>query len=130
MADFNGDWFRRKLVEKGRSQRQLAKHLDRNASAVTLLLAGQRRMQMSEAELVASFLGEPLHDVLRAAGLPIKENRKCRIIGIWDGSKLRHVDGLGAIDISSSMPSSTVAANVEINGAEIDGGIVIFQAKK
>ena len=71
MPQINGDWFRRKLTEKNRSQRALAKHLDLDPGAITLTLRGDRRLQMHEAEQIAVFLGEPLEDVLRAAGMPI-----------------------------------------------------------
>ena len=71
MATINGDWFRTKLTSKGRSQRALAKHLKLDAAAVTLMLNGRRRMQLDEAHDIASFLGEPVSAVLRAAGLPM-----------------------------------------------------------
>jgi len=71
MPEINGDWFRAKLTEKNRSQRALAKHLGLDPSAVTLMLRGERRLQMDEAEQIAVFLGESLMDVLRAAGMPV-----------------------------------------------------------
>ena len=75
MAKLNihGDWFRTKLTEKRRSQRQLARHLELDPAAITLMLRGERRMQLEEARSIAAFLGEPVTDVLRAAGLPLKD---------------------------------------------------------
>lgn len=71
MAEIDGAWFRAKLTEKNRSQRALARHLDIDPGAVTLMFNGKRRMQLDEAEQIAVFLGVPVADVLRAAGLPI-----------------------------------------------------------
>lgn len=45
MSAFNGYWFRDKLIQKQRSQRALARHLVVDASAVTLMFDGRRRMQ-------------------------------------------------------------------------------------
>lgn len=74
MARIDRDWFRTKLTEKNRSQRGLAKHIGIDPGAVTLMFKGERRMQLHEAEAIASFLGEPVIDVLRAAGLPIGQS--------------------------------------------------------
>lgn len=68
----NGNWFRTKLTQKNRSQRGLAKHLKLDPGAITLMFNGKRRMQLDEAQKIASFLGEPVSDVLRAAGLPLR----------------------------------------------------------
>jgi len=75
----NGKWFRAKLVEKSRSQRQLAKHLGLDPAAITLMLRGDRRMQLDEAKSIAAFIGEPLIDVLRAAGLPLRQSGSASI---------------------------------------------------
>lgn len=71
MAKINAEWFRNKLTQKGRSQRGLARHLKLDPGAVTLMLQGKRKMQLDEAREIASFLGEPVAAVLRAAGLPV-----------------------------------------------------------
>jgi hypothetical protein len=75
MARIDRDWFRTKLTEKNRSQRGLAKHIGIDPGAVTLMFKGERRMQLHEAEAIASFIGEPVIDVLRAAGLPIGQSQ-------------------------------------------------------
>lgn len=72
MARIDAAWFRTKLTHKNRSQRALAKHLGLDPGAITLMFGGKRRMQMDEAKKIAVFLGEPVADVLRAAGLQIE----------------------------------------------------------
>jgi transcriptional regulator with XRE-family HTH domain len=71
MAKIDADWFRKILTQKNRSQRSMAKHLKLDPGAVTLMLQGKRKMQLDEAREIASFLGEPVAAVLRAAGLQV-----------------------------------------------------------
>lgn len=65
------DWFLQQLEEKHKSVRGLARHLDIDASAVSRMLSGQRRMKMEEANRIAVFLGAPIKEVLAHAGVAI-----------------------------------------------------------
>lgn len=65
------DWFLQQLEEKHKSVRGLARHLDLDASAVSRMFAGQRRMKMEEANRIAVFLGAPIREVLAHAGVAI-----------------------------------------------------------
>mgnify|MGYP002779439324 CR=1 FL=1 len=78
MAKIDGDWFRAKLAAKHLSQRAMAKHLGIDPGALSLMLNGRRRIQLDEADSIAVFLSEPLPDVLRAAGLPLKTDEPSR----------------------------------------------------
>lgn len=62
-------WFFDKLEERKLSVRGLARHLDMDASAVSRMLSGQRKMQMEEAHAIARFLNAPLAEVMRHAGV-------------------------------------------------------------
>jgi len=65
------DWFLERLDERRKSVRGLARHLDIDASAVSRMLAGQRRMKMEEANQIALFLGTSVAEVLSHAGVSI-----------------------------------------------------------
>lgn len=65
------DWFFQQLEEKNKSVRGLARHLEIDASAVSRMLNGQRRMKMEEANRIAVFLGAPIKEVLAHAGVAI-----------------------------------------------------------
>jgi transcriptional regulator with XRE-family HTH domain len=65
----NAAWFRTRLSEVEKSQRQMAEVIGRDPAAVTLLLKGERRIQLDEAEKLAVFLKRPLAEVLEAAGI-------------------------------------------------------------
>ena len=65
------DWFLQQLEEKHKSVRGLARHMDIDASAVSRMFSGQRRMRMEEANQIAVFLGAPVKEVLAHAGVAI-----------------------------------------------------------
>lgn len=62
-------WFFDKLEERRQSVRGLARHLEIDASAVSRMLAGQRKMQIEEAHSIARFLNAPVSEVMRHAGV-------------------------------------------------------------
>lgn len=62
-------WFIDRLAAGNKSVRGLARHLDIDASAVSRMLSGQRRMKMEEADAIARFLGSPVNEVLTHAGV-------------------------------------------------------------
>lgn len=64
-------WFFDKLEERKKSVRGLARHLEIDASAVSRMFAGQRKMQIEEAHSIARFLNAPLSEVLRHSGVAI-----------------------------------------------------------
>ncbi|MBB3590561.1 transcriptional regulator with XRE-family HTH domain [Rhizobium sp. BK529] len=69
MAEIDGDWFHRQLEGKGQSLRALARHLGKDASAVSRTFSGKRRMTMEEAAEIAAFLGVSVTDVMHHAGI-------------------------------------------------------------
>jgi len=62
-------WFFDKLDEQRKSVRGLARHLDLDASAVSRMLSGTRKMQIDEAHNIARFLNAPVQEVMRHAGV-------------------------------------------------------------
>lgn len=68
------DWFRARLAEREISLRQLARDMNIDPSAVSLMLRGKRRMTMAEAKQIADLLVLPPTEVIRAAGVAIQED--------------------------------------------------------
>lgn len=62
-------WFFDKLEANRKSVRGLARHLELDASAVSRMLSGQRKMQLEEAHSIARFLNAPVSEVMRHAGV-------------------------------------------------------------
>ena len=64
-------WFLKLLDERQISVRGLARHMDLDASAVSRMLSGQRKMQMDEARTIAHFLRAPVSEVMKHAGVSV-----------------------------------------------------------
>lgn len=62
-------WFQNSLKDLRVSQRELAGMLGVDASAVTLMLRGRRKMTAAEAALISRVLGVGVDEVMRRAGL-------------------------------------------------------------
>lgn len=69
--EIDGAWFTKKLEENNKSMRGLARHLDVDVSAVSRMFSGSRKMKMNEASAIAHFLGAPVSEVLRHAGVAV-----------------------------------------------------------
>jgi transcriptional regulator with XRE-family HTH domain len=69
MAEIDGNWFHNQLDDRGQSLRALARHLGKDASAVSRTFSGKRKMTMEEAAEIASFLGVSVTAVMHHAGI-------------------------------------------------------------
>ena len=65
------DWFFDQLKDRKQSLRDMARHMELDPSAVSRMLSGQRKMQMEEAGAIAKFLGAPVAEVMKHAGLSL-----------------------------------------------------------
>ncbi|MFO0204006.1 MAG: helix-turn-helix domain-containing protein [Alphaproteobacteria bacterium] len=90
-------WFRERLQDKHLSQRKLAKMLDIDPAAVSLMFRGRRKMTPHDAHQISVILGVPLNEVMRNAGIEVTEDiHNCPIAA--------HVNELGAVTL---MPRGT-----------------------
>lgn len=81
----NTEWFKQKLAERKLSQRQLAKLMQLDPAAVSLMLRDQRRMTNEEAHFIASTIGVPVTEVLRQAGIEVLDDvRSVKVMGYVD----------------------------------------------
>lgn len=85
LAPMNTDWFRQQLAARKMSQRGLAKLLDLDPAAVSLMLRGQRRMTNEEAHQISGVIGLPITEVLRQAGIDVADDvRRVKVTGFVD----------------------------------------------
>lgn len=70
----NTEWFRQKLADRKLSQRQLAKLMDLDPAAISLMLRDQRKMTNEEAHFIASTIGVTVTEVLRQAGIEVLDD--------------------------------------------------------
>lgn len=72
----NTKWFRERLAERDMSMRRLAKHMELDPSAVSLMLRGKRTMTADEANRISGLLTVPVTEVLAQAGVQIEEDAR------------------------------------------------------
>jgi len=72
----NTKWFKERLFERDMSMRRLAKLLELDPSAVSLMLRGKRAMTADEANRISGLLTIPVTEVLAQAGIPIEEDAR------------------------------------------------------
>lgn len=93
----NTEWFRGRLADRKISQRGLARMMELDPAAVSLMMRGKRRMTTHEAHQISTILGTPLNEVFRHAGIEVTEDvRRCPIAA--------HVNERGAVVL---MPPGT-----------------------
>lgn len=109
--NIDAQWFKERLAERQMSQRQLAKKLGIDQSAISLTLAGKRRMQFKEAAEIARLIGSPVSEVLRHAGVPVEEGQQTvPFTGFLDGTGEIHCfepEGLDRIRTPHPMPEGS-----------------------
>jgi transcriptional regulator with XRE-family HTH domain len=121
----NTEWFRQLLATRKLSQRGLAKLMELDPAAVSLMLRGQRKMTNEEAHQVSLILGVPITEVLRQAGIEVSEDvRRVKVTGyIGKDScvtlfpKRTHDKVIGPADC----PEGTYALQVRNPGSPKDG---------
>ena len=131
----NSDWFRAQLASRGSNQADLARFLGRDPSAVSLMLKGKRRFQMKDAEDIASYLQAPVEEVLKAAGIPLAEQKadavRVKIVGTCNGEMLVDMrpTAVAMIDGHRDLARDSVAIRMQTLGSAasyMDGWVLFF----
>ncbi len=125
----NKDWFFKKLEERGKSLRGLARHMGLDASAVSRTLSGQRRLHINEANDMAVFLGVSADEVLYHAGASIQGGLPSSSIFLTAVVNEKGV--IGKIDNPVPLPAATMERAQAALAAhkEDDGEIIAAQVR-
>ena len=70
----NTQWFKDKLRDKKISQRGLAKILDIDPAAASLMLRKKRKMTAQEGHTISQVLGLPISEIFRQAGIEVVDD--------------------------------------------------------
>lgn len=110
-------WFQEKIAAKKMSQRKLATTLDMDPSSLTLMLQGKRKMTNQEAQQIGKALGYPVTEILRRAGIDVRDDvRKVPITG--------YVGAHGAVTM---LPAGT--HDMVISPADVPAGSYALQKR-
>lgn len=116
----NTDWFKGLMADRRISQRELAKKLGVDHSALSLTFRGKRNMKMNEAADLARLLGVPVADVMENAGIKPDE-RSIPLKGWIDGhNELHYEDSDIRVTCPSPMPEGSFAIQYRTSGTPIE----------
>lgn len=121
------DWFLNILEERNQSVRGLARHMEIDASAVSRMFSGERRMKMEEANLIALFLGVSVKEVLQHAGVAIdNDGQPSRILLV---ATINEMGNLETLKSPHPLPQAIIdRAHAAISGAG-NGKVIAAQVR-
>lgn len=125
MMPIDTQWFTDRLAERRLSQRQLAKLMGIDSSAVSLMFRGKRKMTLDEAAQVAVLLQSSTQQVLEAAGVPVNNTNQVPVIGHMRGDASVGLDAEGThdmVDAPPGLPGDAVA--IQCRTARTDQDLV------
>ena len=118
-------WFQEKLAARKLSQRKLAKILEIDPSSVTVMLQGRRKMTMGEAQTIAGQLALPVTEVMRRAGIDVRDDIKKIPVGGYIGkgsvATLLPKGTHDMIEAPADVPATGFALQVRISSSPHDG---------
>jgi transcriptional regulator with XRE-family HTH domain len=122
------DWFRARLAEREMSLRQLARDMELDPSAVSLMLRGKRRMTMAEAKKIADLLVLPPTEVMRAAGVSIQEDMVSVPIKLHFNARgvATQTQGDKKMQAPFDTPKNAVAGQVRAPSSQFDGWLFVI----
>ena len=125
MLEFNRKFFKDRLKDLGKSQKDLAKYTNLNEAMITHMFMGKRRMQLEEVEKFAKFLDVSVAVVLTHAGLDLQKyveyernlsGNKVKIIGRLSGGSIEENENDDSFSILGEVPKGCVGLRIEETG--------------
>lgn len=114
------DWFKDLMAARRISQRQLAKQLGVDHSALSLTFRGKREMKMTEAADLARLLGVPVADVMEHAGIQ-GDTRTVPLRGWIDGLCETHLEeSSDRVPAPHGMAEGAFALQYRTSGTPLD----------
>jgi plasmid maintenance system antidote protein VapI len=131
---FNKPWFISRLQAIKLSQRRLAKMIDLDPSAVTLMFNGRRRITSDEVHKIANLFNVGVQEVMRHAGIDVTDDvRKVKIKGyIGEKSRVTLFDK-PPFDVAvapADVPNDSFCLQVRQAGSSNDGWLIFVSGEK
>ena len=128
----NTKWFRERLAENDMSMRRLAKLLELDPSAVSLMLRGKRTMTAEEANKISGLLTISVTEVLSQAGIPIEDDaRQMQVKAYISAAGTLHpitTKNLRRVNAPRDVPANGLAVQIRAPELLTDGWIVFAGA--
>ncbi len=124
-------WFQDRIRDAGFSQSDLARQLEIDRSAMSLMLSGKRNMRLEEAARIAGILSLDVDDVLTRAGVRLPTSATTvSIVGTVDArGRIHHKADGGRAEFGEVAPEGAVAVRCEDFAATFYGWVFLFVAR-
>lgn len=109
-------WFHDRLADRKLSQRELARRIELDPSALSLTFRGRRSMKLTEAAEISRLLGVPLDEVLFRAGVEKNSGGRTLAISGW-------------MDMQGEVHFDNELGEIPHPGGEIPGGVTVVQCR-
>jgi len=126
---FNSEWFKKQLAANGISLRELARKMELDASSVSLMLRGHRKMTMQEAKELSGHLGHKMSEIMRNAGIENTDDAARLLITMYvdENGFVKNLPKLGGNKTSvfapADIPKGASAFQIRATGAFCDAWI-------
>lgn len=125
MAEVNRRYFESLMQAKDLSLRALAKRMDMSHSQLSLVFSGVRRMQLEEAAQLSSIFGEPLYQIVEAAGVSVRPvgTHRVSVIGAMQSDGTVQNTPAGVVERTSTpdgMPEDSIAIQARTSSGPLD----------
>jgi transcriptional regulator with XRE-family HTH domain len=126
----NTRWFKDRLADRKLSMRKVAKQLDLEPSAVSLMLRGLRKIKIEEAAALAPMLGVPLNEVLMQCGFDLShavEGEHVPVVGWADPDWRVHMGESTGPKLVVAPPNKGTVALRDQSGGFWDGWLMYYK---
>ena len=125
MTTVDRRYFEALMQSKDLSLRGLAKRMDMSHSQLSLMLSGDRRLQLEEAAQLSAIFGEPLYRIVEAAGVAVRPvgAHRVHVIGSMAGDGTVTQTPSGSIERTvapEGMGDDSVAIQARTAGSPLD----------
>ena len=133
MSAVNRRYFDSLMQAKDMSLRALARRMEMSHSQLSLVLSGDRRLQLDEAAQLSNIFNEPLNRIVEAAGVSVRPvgTHRVSVVGAMQGDgtvALQPEDRIERTSTPDGVPEDSIAIQARSAGSPLDwlDGTVFF----
>jgi len=128
LKNINTMWFKDRLKEREISMRRLAKLMNLDPSAISLMFSGRRAMRTDEANQIANLLGLDVSEVLRRSGVPVEEGIRHVSVTLRaiENGKVENIpsETVRRYPAPIDVPPNAEAVQIQDDNSNLDGWIM------
>ena len=130
----NKQWFISRLEDQSMSMRDLAKRMDLDVSALSLMFSGRRRITANEAGQLAHHLQESVEEVLKRAGVVVAETKgwsiPIKVVVDGSGRLVSPPEWVGPRAVERPTGLGQQVQAVRVQGGRWDGWVLYYRGAR